>query len=473
MYCDIYPQGGWRKACKGDIYDGPCKAQRAKSGALLKCLMKQNADTPTGDGSLSGDCRATVFRFEQAAAVDITLDPALAAACAAEVAGPVGVCASAGNKIDCLQRVATAEEEKTVEKAEEGAGAGAEAKTPAEEISDACKAALFERKKEESMDIRLNLNVTAACAHEVTRFCAGVVPAADADNAGATTPAGELERCLERNMWPSAADARAAANAPGGAGEEANDHGFGAACKAALVPVLISRAKDVRLNPRLWKACRGPAADVSACHPYFLKMMEAQAKDKRAAAKEKAAAADAAEGGTERSAGKRKRFFWHMQHGLAMMKCLHDNAAAFDGDPDCKHEIHHSIARSSHNIRMSPRVAAKCKEDLQAHCAKVPGDKARFCLRRHRADLSWRCDQARRDGSQDTAAMICGIQHRSTLFLTVRVLRVCVRVFIGRPCGTRRAWRAARSTSSPRSRARAATSSRRSAATSRTPTRSR
>ena len=114
------------------------------------------------------------------------------------------MCASAGNKIDCLQRVATAEEEKTVEKAEEGAGAGAEAKKPAEEISDACKAALFERKKEESMDIRLNLNVTTACTHEIKTFCAGIVNAAEGEEgAGTKTPAGELERCLERNMWPS------------------------------------------------------------------------------------------------------------------------------------------------------------------------------------------------------------------------------------------------------------------------------
>ena len=136
----VEPVSGMRAACSADAR----KLCPGKVGAVLEVCLKGSKQ------QLAASCQGKVLELQTRQALDVGLDVPLFEACEGD-----------------LEQVA-----KGCSDLQQGTGGGHPClKSRQTELSERCQAEIFRREQEEAEDIRLNLDVLAACKVEMATVC--------------------------------------------------------------------------------------------------------------------------------------------------------------------------------------------------------------------------------------------------------------------------------------------------------------
>jgi hypothetical protein len=361
---------------KNKLLGSACAAELSEDGVcgdvqgvlVVMCLRearhKTNAAAADATFPFSSACSSAVLATAIRSASDVTLDAAVADACGPEVADD-GLCgslpASPGAALSCLR----------------GAVSGPS-------LSPKCRKAVFKREELDAGDVRLDPALAAACAAEMSEFCAAVAPGE-----------GGVVACLwEHRKKPS----------------------FSEGCRKKASGAMRDSSTDARLNFQIMKHCKADTAafcaeqadavvarevfhegGIIAClKERFDELAEPMCRaavGRVAAAQSENFFADApfvracAEDALENGCCKSEEECRNIDNGESIHHCLKESYDSLS--PPCQHQLLVQTKVESHSISMKPALMAACEPLIERACADKDAAHAAVisCLQDHR----WVC----------------------------------------------------------------------------------
>lgn len=345
--------------CSPDI-DALCLNVPPGEGRLASCLTRHIKDEEKGNVEgrrVSGECKADIASYFQDRATNINKNLQLASACVKE---SQKFCADAlksnkpGAVLACLRK-------------------------NKKKLGQSCSAQVLKAQIAAANDYKTDPSLEAACSKDAERICADVTPGE-----------GRVQACLREHTQELSWD-----------------------CQEELLRQEVEDSDDIRLNVKLFKACRadqqafckgvpyganrvkdcleGKRDDPdfsSECKDELEKMMARRAADFRLDASLRDACAE----DIKAVCGYDSAMDSMEQHDARVIVCLQDFRQELRV-AECRTAVHKVMERASTDIRFDEPLADSCFKDREHFCPGVVPGSARVirCLQDNRSNLSMEC----------------------------------------------------------------------------------